>query len=304
MLAGRQGLPLLQARRLRRYPWLVHAFTTRWCCHPCRQVRRSWERDSSTEFNLSYIRDVPVAVVRENRQRLLATLSRERLQLVTLRQLHSDIIHVVAGWPGAGTWAAHGALQLAGDALITNQPGLLLATQVADCLPILLVDAEQRIVANVHAGWHGTLRRVSEKSVGVMRLRFDCTAARLLAIIGPGIHRCCYTVGPEVYDRYQSQFADCESLLVRHEPSPAQTHWQAPVKPTAQPGAAEVFFLDLVEANRRQLLAAGLRRRNIITLPLCTSCRNDLFFSHRAQSGRAGRMMGVIGIVPWGVRRG
>jgi len=287
-LVRRHGLPLLEARRLRRYPWLVHAFTTRWR----RQAGEASERGSSNEFHLSYRRGIALAVVEENRQRLLATLSRGCLQLVTLRQLHSDVIRVVERRPGRG------ARELAGDALVTSQPGLLLATQVADCLPILLVDPKQRIVANVHAGWYGTLRRISEKTVGVMGMRFACSPARLLAIIGPGIHRCCYTVGQEVYERYQGQFAACAGLFVRDEPSSTQTHWQLPVKPTALPGAAGVFFLDLVEANRRQLLAAGLRRRNISAALLCTRCRNDLFFSHRAEGGGAGRMMGVIGMVP------
>ncbi|MFQ5927676.1 MAG: polyphenol oxidase family protein, partial [Terriglobia bacterium] len=263
----------------------------------------------------------------------------ESFRLVTLRQRHSDIVQVVDGrWRGVRR-EPDGAVKLTGDALITTEPGLLLAVQVADCLPILLVDPVRRVVAAVHAGWRGTLARIVEKTVGRMQMRFGSEPRRLVAAIGPGIHGCCYEVGREVYERYVAQFAEGEALFRCVEPAPSDPepsgHWHPkvigrPLKPLAakaavapacpesrkparagirdrgasrrwsstggSTGAATRWFLDLVEANRRQLRSAGLRAGNITAVGLCTACRTDLFFSHRAEAGRTGRQMALIGI--------
>ncbi|MFQ5817901.1 MAG: polyphenol oxidase family protein, partial [Terriglobia bacterium] len=226
--ASDKGGGLLRAERLARYPWLLHAFTTRW------------------SGNLSYGVDAGGAGVGRNRSRLLKTLvkpqpapaGRGRFRLVTLRQRHSDIVRVVDSQLRDVRREPDGALKLVGDALITDQVGLLLAVQVADCLPILLVDPVRRVVANVHAGWRGTLARIVEKTVGQMQLRFGSQPRQLVAAIGPGIHRCCYAVGREVYERYVAQFAEGEALFRCREPSPSEVHWNPkvtgrPLKPTA-----------------------------------------------------------------------
>jgi len=298
-------LELLPAPRLRRYPWLAHGFSTR----------------QPEELNLSYSSGSAAAVGR-NRRALLRALRvgrrAVRWQLVTLRQRHTDIIQVVREKPRnravarrRQAWATQerdGAVKLSGDALVTNQPGLLLAVQVADCLPILLVDPRRRVVAAVHAGWRGTASRITEKAVGRMRQEFGCDPKMIVAAIGPGIHACCYQVGPEVVETLESQFSYVEKIVRRQQPSPTEVHWQqalfspAPQERRPRPAltasaSATRFFLDLVEANRRQLRAAGLKAGNIWASPLCTACRTELFFSHRAEQGRTGRMMGVVGLV-------
>jgi hypothetical protein len=295
---------LLRAPRLRRYSWLAHGFSTR----------------QPDELNLSYSSGSAPAVVR-NRQALLHTVRggrrAVRWQLVTLRQRHTDIIQVVHKKPRGRAaasergWAKQeqdGAVKLLGDALITNQPGVLLAVQVADCLPILLADTRKRVVAAVHAGWRGTAKRITQKTVGRMQQEFGCDPKTTVAALGPGIHACCYQVGPEVVEVLESQFPYGEKIVRRQQPSPTEARWQQPLfspapqerrpRPavTASAGAVK-FFLDLVEANRRQLRAAGLKAGNIWASPLCTACRTDLFFSHRAEQGRTGRMMGVVGLV-------
>lgn len=293
------GVPMVRAPRLSRYRWLAHGFSTR---HP-------------EPFNLNYSTGTAAAVVR-NRRAFLRTLSGEgkRWQLVTLRQRHTDHIQVI---PAAKTRSARslrqgrrekdGGVKLVGDAAITNSSGLLLAVQVADCLPILLVDTRQRVVAAVHAGWRGTVQRITEKTVGRMQLEFACRPKDLLVAMGPGIHACCYRVGPEVVDAFESQFDYAGKLIRRIAPSPSQVHWQQPLfspepdrerrpRPALTSPTAEKFYLDLVEASRRQLRAAGVKAGNIWVLELCTACRTDLLFSHRAEQGRTGRMMGVIGV--------
>ncbi len=296
---------LLRAPRLQRYSWLAHGFSTR----------------QPDELNLSYSSGSAAAVTR-NRRALLQSLHPRRRagqwQLVTLSQRHTDIVQVVREKPRHRVvdrrerrWPKlerDGALNLLGDALITCQPGLLLAVQVADCLPILLVDPHRRVVATVHAGWRGTTKRVTEKTVGRMQQEFGCDPKTITAAVGPGIHTCCYQVGPEVVETLESQFSYAEKMVRRQQPSPTEVHWQQPLfspepqerrpRPAVTASAsATKFFLDLVEANRRQLRAAGLKAGNIWASPLCTACRTDLFFSHRAEQGRTGRMMGVVGLL-------
>ncbi|MFQ5695325.1 MAG: peptidoglycan editing factor PgeF [Terriglobia bacterium] len=301
--AGKSLRGPLQAPGWARLGWLAHGFTTR-------------------ELNLSYSRgQAPGQVTRDRRAALASLAARRRWRLVTLRQRHTDIIRLLTrgglrgrrslkGLSGACR-ERDGAWKLAGDALVTDQPGLLLAVQVADCLPILLIDPVQHVVAAVHAGWRGTLKRIAEKTVGRMRAEWGSKPRELLAVMGPGIHACCYRVGPEVAEVFSGRFSNWERFIRRSRPSPPDLLWQQRLRPApaSQPSerrrarpaltapVEETFHLDLVRANRSQLRAAGLRASKIHALPLCTACRTDLLFSHRAEQGRAGRMMGLVGIV-------
>lgn len=280
-------LEILRAPALSRFPWLLHGFSTR-----RGGVTR---RYGGHALNLGFgAQDARAAVV-ENRRRFLAALApgrRARPELMTLRQVHSDVIHGLDHVPKSA---------LAGDGMVTDVPGLLLAVQTADCLPVLLVDPEHRAVGVFHAGWRGTLARIVEKGVGVMRQRYGSDPRRLLAALGPGIHACCYEVGSEVRERFLSQF-DYAAALFREvsESDPVRERYPLLFLTARAPGHSDLhkLHLDLVEANRRQLVSAGLRPRHIWASPLCTSCRTDLLFSHRAEKGTTGRMMGVVGLRP------
>jgi YfiH family protein len=211
--------------------------------------------------------------------------------LVTIRQIHSDLIQCV-------TWLPEEPL--VGDGLITRVPGILLAIQTADCLPVILVDTKQRAVGVFHAGWRGTVKRIVEKGVGEMRRYFGTLPRDIKAAIGPGVHGCCYDVGPEVRQQFESQFAYAEDLFREVEESnPVREKYPLLFLTARAPGHSELptkIFLDLVEANRRQLIDVGVSPRNISASPLCTACRPDLLFSYRAEKGVTGRMMGVVGI--------
>jgi len=212
-------------------------------------------------------------------------------QITTGRQIHSDLIHCVS------SPADHPA---AGDGLITRTPGLLVGVLAADCLPIIIVDPKQRAVGVFHAGWRGTMKRIAEKGVGEMRRHFGSCPSDLNAAIGPGIRDCCYHVGSEVRDKFESQFAYAKSLF-RETKDSDEVREKYPLLFLNQraPGHGELpkrIFLNLAEANRRQLVDAGIAEKNIFDVDLCTSCRSDLFFSHRADKGITGRMMAVVGI--------
>ena len=231
-----------------------------------------------------------------NRVAFLAQLGaggRRPWPLVTLRQIHSDIIHAVPAAPDEPP---------AGDGLITNTPGLLLAIQTADCLPVTVVDRRKRAIGVFHAGWRGTVKRIVEKGVGEMHRHFGSRPGDLEAAIGPGVHNCCYTVGEEVRENFESQFGYAKALFHEiKESDPVREKYPMLFLTARAPGHSNLpikIFLDLVEANRRQLLDAGVPRKNIGASPLCTSCNVDLLFSYRAEKGTTGRLMGVAGIKP------
>ncbi len=280
----------------------MHGFSTR-----LGGSSRAYGRGS---LNLGFTPDDSRAAVERNRAAFLREIGacgdgrirpsgrpkpRSAWPLITLRQIHSDIIRSVDAIPEPPLTQA-----LTGDGLITATPGLLLAIQTADCLPVILVDAKRHVVGVFHAGWRGTVKRIVEKGVGEMQRCFGSRPRDLRAAIGPGIQGCCYEVGEEVRIKFESQFAYGASLFHEvKESDPVREKYPLLFLTARAPGHGELpakIFLDLVEANRRQLLDAGVPKKNIEASALCTSCRPDLLFSYRAERGKTGRLMAVAGI--------
>lgn len=291
-------LTVLRAQNLSALPWLLHGFSTR----PGGSSRSYGKQD----LNLGFTSDDSRAAVERNRAAFLREIgtrgdgrirpsarskSAPSWRLVTLRQIHSDLIHCVNSVPEE---------QFAGDGLITATPGLLLAIQTADCLPVILVDATRHAVGVFHAGWRGTVKRIVEKGVGEMQRCFGSRPRELKAAIGPGIRSCCYEVGEDVRIKFESQFAYGASLFHEvKESDPVREKYPLLFLTARAPGHSDLpkkIFLDLVEANRRQLLDAGVLKKNIEASPHCTNCRPDLLFSYRAEQGKTGRMLAVAGI--------
>jgi YfiH family protein len=211
--------------------------------------------------------------------------------LITLKQIHSDLIHWVDSVPDE---------QMVGDGLITATRNFLVGIQTADCLPVIIVDTKRKVIGVLHAGWRGTAKRIVEKGVGEMIRRFGSRPRDMRAAIGPGIQGCCYEVGEEVRTKFESQFAYAASLFREvKESDPVREKYPLLFLTARAPGHSELpkkIFLDLVEANRQQLISAGVAKKNIETSPLCTNCHPELLFSYRAEKGKTGRMMAVAGI--------
>jgi polyphenol oxidase len=290
-------LTVLRAEHLSRLPWLVHGFSTR-----TGGVSRAYRKG---DLNLGFTKEDTAAAVELNRTAFLqdvGTVNRKSSQrqkrhaaslwpIVTVRQIHSDIIHIVNSVPTE---------PIIGDGMLTSTPGLLLAIQTADCFPAILVDVKRRAVGVFHAGWRGTAKRIVEKGVGEMFRQFGSHPRDLQASIGPGIQGCCFEVGEEVRTNFESQF-DYAAELFREvkESDPVREKYPLLFLTARAPGHGELppkIFLDLARANRRQLLAAGVPGKNIEVSELCTKCNNDLLFSYRAEKGKTGRQMTVVGI--------
>lgn len=296
-------LTILRAQHLSQLPWLVHGFSTR--------VGGFSRAYGKGDLNLGFTKDDAPATVERNRAAFLRELKATAPRaggsangsgkarpplwpLITLRQIHSDVIRRIDSIPAANKEP------LSGDGMITATPGLLLGIQAADCLPVILVDATRQVVGVFHAGWRGTVQRIVEKGVGELHRAFGSHPHEVKAAIGPGIHGCCYMVGEEVRVKFESQFEYGASLFREvKESDPVREKYPLLFLSARAPGHSDLpknIFLNLVEANRQQLLAAGVPEKSIEASPLCTHCRRELLFSHRAEKGKTGRMMAVAGI--------
>ncbi|MBW8330408.1 MAG: peptidoglycan editing factor PgeF [Prolixibacteraceae bacterium] len=187
------------------------------------------------------------------------------------RQTHSD--HIVEVTSGTDSTIISGT-----DALITNEPGLFICVQTADCVPILLFDPQKKVVAAIHAGWRGTVSKIAQKTIQQMTEKFDCQPTDIVAGIGPSIHMHAYEVGAEVVEAVNANFNNSSALL----------------KPSLNEGRA---YFDLWEANQTVLIESGIPEENIELMGLCSFEHSDLFYSARRDGADTGRMVSGIRLV-------
>jgi YfiH family protein len=337
-LIARGGVKWLECNPLSSIPWLRHAFSTR-VLRPTSSLVTKLSFGSNTAFvglNVGLAEGDGRTQIEPNRRLFFNRLGVGTLALAGLRQIHSAAVYRVSvetsgprprpnavrryraasrGWSKghgnlvyipSGCTPAQAASEGTpyGDALVTDQPGVLLPVCTADCVPLLLVDPARRAIAAVHAGWRGSLERVAEKTVGEMRRTFHSQPEELLAAIGPCIGACCYEVGEEVVEAFRGRFTRCEGYFtkprLKHSARAPRSRYPRLFLSSRTPGhgpdAGGADHLDLVAVTRDQLRNAGLRTRNIHVARFCTACRTDLFYSHRKE-GPTGRMMAVIGMV-------
>ena len=165
------------------------------------------------------------------------------------------------------------------DALMTDLKDVCIGVSTADCIPILLYDAEKQAVSAIHAGWRGTVGRIVEKAVEAMREAYGTQPQHLVAQIGPGIHMDSFEVGDEVYAAFGQAGFDMASISKRY----------------AAAGGSSKWHIDLPECNRQQLVAAGLQEENIKVSPICTYQQADDYFSARRLGINSGRIFtGII----------
>jgi purine-nucleoside/S-methyl-5'-thioadenosine phosphorylase / adenosine deaminase len=288
---GSDGIEWLECETLRRLPWLRHGFSLR-------RGRVTRQLAGTGRLNLGFTLTDSREAVEENRRRFFQAVGVEGFLFADLQQVHSARILRAKREGEAVAYVSDNATSSAAaresppkrptdplvprpeaDALVTDEPGLLLAIRTADCLPILIADPERNAVAVVHAGWRGTLAGVTEAAIAELALAFGSKPASLVAALGPSIRACCYEVGPEVEEAFRQRSPENQAYFLRPDP-----------KARAR--------LDLVAAARAALRRSGVPTPQIHIADFCTACRTDLFFSHRKEGANTGRMMAVIGIVP------
>jgi hypothetical protein len=207
---------------------------------------------------------------------VMSRVGRRALRVVSVNQVHgTEVLSIdrpITDWAGFET----ATLSTSYDAIVTNQPNLLLSVQTADCVPVLFLDEARRVVAVAHAGWRGTLAGIVTKTLAVMQDRFRCHTRTIRVAIGPSIGLCCYEVDEAVLVPLKRAIPFWSDVI--EKVSGARAH------------------LDLRRLNRRQLELAGIPSSRIETVNLCTSCRPELFHSYRRDGKGLGRMTSGIGL--------
>ncbi|PIE82391.1 MAG: multicopper polyphenol oxidase [Chloroflexi bacterium] len=212
-----------------------------------------------------------------NRRRAYGIYGRDTDTVVHAHLVHGNDVAVVTQ-ANNGTWIP------SVDGIITNEPGCALTMNYADCTPIFLYDPQNHAIGLGHAGWQGTVKDLPGALVRAMQQAFGSQPPNLIAGIGPCIGPCCYEVGDQVITAVHESLADADRLFV--EPVGEK-------RPFSSGGGSH---FDMPEANRRHLAQAGVQ--HIELSRLCTACRTDLFFSHRAERGQTGRFGTIFILQP------
>ena len=231
-------------------------------------------------FNVNaYCGDNPDDIL-ENRKSLCHKLAIEMDCLVMPHQVHGvKCVDIDKAFMKLGHDERTVALEGV-DALATRLHGVCIGVSTADCIPVLLYDPKNMVVAAVHAGWRGTQQRILEPTLVFMKQHYETDPRDVMAYIGPGIGMECFEVGQEVYDAFAEADFPMDTIARRYKDSQVDdmTKWH----------------IDLWEANRIQLLTKGVDEDNIQVAGICTCLNSDLFFSARKQGVDSGRILTAI----------
>ncbi len=264
----RNGTVWLSAPVLEEQTWLVHGFTTR--------IGGVSTGETGT-MNMSFAREQNQENVRENYVRITDALGIDRRGLVLTHQTHTDRIRIVtAEDAGKGLLRERDYTDI--DGLITDVPGITLAVFMSDCVPVLAADPVRHAVGAVHSGWRGTVSGIGTKMALQMEREYGSRPEDLLCVIGPSICQNCYEVTEDVIQCFRAAYRN--ELWSKLFYQTDDVHYQ----------------LNLWEACRQNLLAAGVRPEHITVSDICTRENPDLLFSHRRQKGKQGNLAGFIGI--------
>ncbi len=227
-----------------------------------------------SSMNLSFTRGDDPQRVRENFERFCAAIGGSAEQVViSAQEHHTAIRNVTREDAGRGVTRDRGWTDV--DGLLTDEPGVILCTQYADCVPLFFVDPVKRVVGTSHSGWKGTVARIGAVTVERMCRDYGCRPEDILAGIGPSIGPCCFEVDTPVYEAF-SQMDLWEEGFVRHR--------------------GEKHDLDLWSVNRKVLEQAGLLPEHITVTDVCTRCYPEVFWSHRATGGNRGSLAAFIAL--------
>lgn len=226
-------------------------------------------------MNLSFTRGDREEDVLENFKRFCASIGTDyRNVVVSAQEHHTAVLAVSKDDCGRGVTRARGYTDI--DGLMTDEPGVVLCTQYADCVPLFFVDPVRRVVATSHAGWKGTVAQIGRVTVERMEEVYGCRQKDILVGIAPSIGPCCFEVDAPVKEEFAAlPFAD-ESII--------------------RDDGKGKYHINLWDTNRRILLKAGILPEHITVTDLCTKCHADTFWSHRATGGQRGSLAAFIAI--------
>lgn len=228
-------------------------------------------------MNLSFSRGDKEAAVQENYRRIARAIGFDWESVVTSDQTHTANVRVVTNQDkGYGLTKPRPYQDV--DGMITNEPGITLATFYADCVPLYLLDPVKKAIGLSHSGWKGTVGKIGKATVQAMEREYGTSSEDLIVAIGPSICQDCYEVSEDVIEEFQKAFPreQWDGLFYQKENGKYQ--------------------LDLWEANRQIFLEAGVKPENISMPNLCTCCNPQFLFSHRASKGKRGNLAAFLAL--------
>ena len=259
------SVPYLTYNSLSEIKFINHAFTTR---------LGGVSEGEFASMNMAFNRGDNPKRVTENYRRFCAGAGFDFNSLVASAQDHHTYVRAVTSADkGIGIYRPRDMESV--DAIITNEPNVTLVTYYADCTPLFFVDTEKRAIGLAHAGWRGTVGRIGEKVIKKMTELYGTDPKDIKTAVGPAISVCCY----EVDEPCAANFLALTDL---------------PVERFVFSKGAGKYMLDLLEANRQILMAAGVPEENITLSDLCTNCNSELLWSHRATKGHRGTMSAMM----------
>jgi YfiH family protein len=263
-----KGVTWLSYQAFEQFPDIVHAFSTR---------LGGVSQGIYSSMNLSFTRGDEDAAVHENYRRLAEAVGFSAEDIVTSDQTHTANVRVITEEDrGNGITKPRPYTDV--DGMVTNVPGLVLATFYADCVPLYFVDPVHRAIGLSHSGWRGTAAKIGKVTVGKMNEEYGTDPKDIYSAIGPSICQKCYEVSEDVILEFQKSFE--------------KKYWDSLfyIKENGK------YQLNLWEANRLIMLEAGIKEEHISMPGICTCCNPEFLFSHRASHGKRGNLGAFLGI--------
>ena len=256
-----KSVPLLYFPILENTGIVEHCFTTR---------AGGVSEGIFDSLNLSFSRGDDESAVMENYDRLAAVLDTRKEQFVCTDQTHTtNVIRVGKEDCGYGVTRQKPYTDV--DGLVTDEPGVVLSTFFADCVPLYFVDTVNRAIGLSHSGWRGTVGRMGQRTLEKMAAEFGTNPKDVVAAVGPSICQDCYEVSEDVADEFIKEFSGhADEILINKGNGKYQ--------------------LDLWKTNEIVLIEAGVKKENIAVTNICTCCNPDVLFSHRASKGKRGNL--------------
>ena len=261
-------LPVLHYPLLDACGMVKHCFTTR---------GGGASKGMFESLNLSFTRGDDEADVQENYARVASFFGTDKTQFVCSDQTHTTNVRRV-GKEDAGYGVTRPRPYKDVDGLVTDEPGIILSTFYADCVPLYFVDPVKRVIGLSHSGWRGTVHKMAIATVRKMQETFGCDPVDIRSVVGPSICQECYEVSEDVIDEFRANYkeTDWDSLFYRKENGKYQ--------------------LDLWRANEINLLDAGVKAEHMAVTNVCTCCNHELLFSHRYTKGKRGNLSAFLAL--------
>lgn len=236
-----------------------------------------------SSMNVSFTRGDDAAAVETNYRRLAEVMGIQYENFVFTDQTHTvNVRKVTAEDAGKGIMRERDYTDI--DGLITNEPGVVLSTFYADCVPLYFVDPVHRAIGLSHSGWRGTAARMGKVTIEAMQREYGSRPEDMLCAIGPSICQDCYEISADVAEVFAHEFAGHEEEILRESPKNRRIEKASDKK----------YHLDLWRANEIVLMEAGIRPEHIAVTDVCTCCNSEVLYSHRASHGQRGSLGGYM----------